>query len=343
MEKQKRRNMNQEIRVIRLGLPKGSLNTPGRGDTRQVLIDAGYQILGYESGRESDVDLAITNDLEIKPFITRPQNAVVELTEDMIDIVITGEDWIQEATVNGRRDGVCKIGDLEYGQTRLVLAVPETNDFMSLSDFFRALKGRERPIRSFTEYLNLTTQKFMQDEVYQSTYGDVVPINEFRGKIDGENRCVRIIYSDGATEAFIRKGADIIADNTQTGDSLRNAKLKEIGEITKSSVGLYAGSSCVGWKARKAQEIFELLQSAVVGKQYFDVKFNIPMADVTKVREYLISAGLCADEPTIVPGEQFAQVNILIPRKTFPGILQTLRGDYSASAIVRNEVKQFIP
>lgn len=332
------RNM---IKEIRLGLPKGSLNTPDRGDTRQVFIDAGYDIRGYESGKESDKDLAITNDPQIKPFITRPQSTAVELGEDMLDIAITGEDWIREGAVNGRRNGIRKIGDLEYGQTRLVLAVPETSNFTSLSDFFRGLK-RGRPIRCFTEYLNLTSQQFMQNEVYQTLYGNVQPLVEIRGILQGENRLVRIIYSDGATEAYIRKGADIIADNTQSGTSLRESRLREIGEIMKSSVGLYAGPSCTGWKERKAEEIFEQLQGAIVGKRYFDLKFNIPLSEAATTRRYLVEEGLCADEPTMIPMTKFAAVNILILRNRFPTILQALR-NLGASAIVRSEVKQFIP
>lgn len=334
--------MSQTVEQIRLGLPKGSLNTPGRGDTRQVFIDAGYGIRGYESGKESDRDLAITNDPEIQPFITRPQGTAVELGEDMLDIAICGDDWIREEAVNGRREGIQKIGDLKYGQTRLILAVPETSDFVSLSDFFRALQGREKPIRCFTEYLNLTEEQFMQNEAYQAIYGNVRPLVEFRGRTEGANRLVKIINSDGATETYIRKGADIITDNTQSGRSLIENRLREIGEIMRSSVGLYAGPSCTGWKERKAQEIFEMLQGAVVGKSYFDVKFNIPLSKTVALREYLIAAGLCADEPTIVPGEQFAQVNVLIPRQTFPNARQILSRDYDASSFVRDEVKQFI-
>lgn len=333
--------MKQEKQVIRMGLPKGSLNDPRRADTRQILIDAGYEIRGYESGNESDGDLAITNDPEIKPFITRPQSSAVELAEDMLDIAITGEDWICEEAVNGRREGIRRIGDLEYGQTRLVLAVPEASNIASLSDFFKALKGRERPIRCFTEYLNLTSQQFMTNEAYQTIYGSTVPLIQIRGITVGANPLVRIIYSDGATEAYIRKGADIIADNTQSGSSLRKAKLKEIDEIINSSAGLYAGPSCTGWKEKKAEEIFEMLKGAVVGKRYFDLKFNIPLTEAEKVREYLLNQGLCADEPTMSRMTQFAAVNIMIARNRFPSVRKALRG-LGASAIVRSEVKQFI-
>lgn len=332
--------MEQEIR-LRLGLPKGSLNTPGRGDTKQVFIDAGYDIRGYESGKEVR-NISVANDIEIKPFLIRPQGAAILLSRGMLDIAITGDDWIQEESVKGNHDGIRKIGDLEYGQTRLVLAVPAESNFKTLSDFLESIRGRNRATLCFTEYVNLTRQRLMQNEVYQSLFRNVSPLVQIRGLTDGQNRLLQIISSDGATEGFIDLGADIIADNVQSGDSLRAYGLREIEEIMKSSAGLYAGPSCTGWKERKAQEIFEQLQGAVTGKRYFDVKFNIPLGVVDKLREYLVEAGLCADEPTVTIGKQFAAVNILIPSKTYPNTLKMLRETYGASAVVRNEIKQYI-
>ncbi|MDO8658037.1 MAG: ATP phosphoribosyltransferase [Candidatus Levybacteria bacterium] len=328
-------------REIRVGLPKGSLNTPGRANTNEVLTNAGYDIRGYEPGRESG-RISIANDPEIRLFLIRPQSAPILLSREMLDIAITGEDWVQEEVVNGNQNGIHKIGDMEYGQTRLVIAIPTGSELKSLSDFFTSLRGREKPTLCFTEYLNLTRQKFMQNEIYQAIFGTEPPLVQIRGLIDGQNRLMQIIHSDGVTEGFVELGADIIADNTQSGNTLKSYGLREIEEIMKSSVGLYAGPSCAGWKERKAQEIFEQLYGAIVGRRFFDVKFNVPISDVEKLRRYLVEESLCADEPTITTGENFAQVNILIPRKTFPGILQTLRGSYNVSAIVRSEVKQYI-
>lgn len=333
--------MSQEIR---LGLPKGSLNTPGRGNTYEVFTDAGYEVRGYEPGKESDKSLSIANDPEIKPFLTRPQSITVELSRGILDIAICGEDWIKEETVSGNQNGIRRIGDLEYGRTRLVVAVLNASSYESLSDLFRALRGQERPILCFTEYVNLTRKTIMENATYQKLFGNNPPLVQVRGLRDGENRLVQILNSDGVTEGYIAKGADFVVDNTQSGSTLREYGLRELKkeQIMESSVGLYAGPSCVGWKEDKAREIFEQLYGVVVGKKYFDVKFNIPMSTVEELREYLISAGLCADEPTITCGQRFAAVNILIPRKTFPATLKTLREDYSASAIIRSEVKQYI-
>lgn len=332
----------QEKREIRLGLPTGSLNTPGRGNTYEVLVNAGYDIRGYEPGNESS-NLFIANDPEIKLFLTRPQRSPVDLSRGFLDIAVIGSDWVEEERINGGRF-VRRIGDLEYGQTRLVIAVAETSGFQSLSDLFELLRDKRQrePVYCSSEYVNLTTRAFLQNEIYRELFGNVSPFVQYRGLTRGRNRRVQILGSDGKTEQSIGMGYDVMVDNSQSGKSLTDNRLRVIGEIWQSSVGLYAGSTCTGWKEEKAQEIFEQLYGAVIGRKYFDVKFDVPINRIDKLREYLISAGLCADEPTITSGKSFAAVNILIPRKLFPTTLQVLRGNYSASAIVRSEVKQYI-
>ncbi|MCX6819302.1 MAG: ATP phosphoribosyltransferase [Candidatus Aenigmarchaeota archaeon] len=326
---------------IRLGLPKGSLNKKDRGNTQQVFLDAGYDIKGYEPDNEADKRLAIVNDPEIIAFLSRPQSAPVELSRELLDIAIIGEDWVREESISGKAN-IRRIGDLGYGQVRLVFAVRKDDPYESLSDFFLAQKERENPILCFTEYVNLARQGVMQNEGYQKLFGNKRPLVQIRGLVNGENELVQIINSDGVTEGYIAKGADIIVDNSQTGRTLTEYNLRELEKIMESSAGLYAGPSCIDWKEKKATEIFVQLEGAIIGKKYFDVKFNVPNEQVERVRAYLISDGLCSDEPTVSEGEKYTAVNILIPRERFPLTVKTLREAYSASAIVRDEVKQFI-
>ena len=105
---------------IILGLPKGSLNNVNRGNTYQLLVDAGYEVLGYEPGKE-DNEITILNDPEIKGFLTRPQSAPVELNRRILDLAIIGEDWVREESVNLEGENIKKIGDLNYGETRRIV------------------------------------------------------------------------------------------------------------------------------------------------------------------------------------------------------------------------------
>ena len=60
--------------------------------------------------------------------------------------------------------------------------------------------------------------------------------------------------------------------------------------------------------------IYEQLLGAITAKKYFDVKFNIANDKIEEVSNYLIGNKLCADEPTITPGSDFSQINVLIPK-----------------------------
>ena len=155
---------------ITIGLPKGSLNNVNRGNTYQLFIDAGYEVRGYEPGNES-YEINILNDDEIKAYLTRPQSTPVELNRGMVDISIVGEDWVNEESVLSDND-IIKIGDLDYGQTRLIVAIPKESSYNSLSEFFRENADRDTPILIFTEYPNLTRKRIMENEAYQEIYGE---------------------------------------------------------------------------------------------------------------------------------------------------------------------------
>ena len=50
---------------------------------------------------------------------------------------------------------------------------------------------------------------------------------------------------------------------------------------------------------------------------------------------------LCADEPTITPGSDFSQINVLIPKAKFPEMVDAIKG-FDATSIIRNDLKQLI-
>lgn len=249
---------------IILGLPKGSLNNVSRGNTYQLFVNAGYEVTGYEPGNES-YEIVIENDLEIKSFLSRPQSVPVELNRGIVDIAIVGEDWVKEESTSNPH--ITKLGDLNYGKTRLIVAVPNDSEFSTLTEFFEKNKDRKEPILCFTEYPNLTRKYIMENKGYRKLFGNKKPLVQVRGLTDGDNDQVQILNSDGATEVYIAKGADLIVDNTQTGNSLKKAGLKSLETIMHSSAGLYAGPSCVDWKLNKAKMIYEQLFGATEAKK----------------------------------------------------------------------------
>ena len=181
----------------------------------------------------------------------------------------------------------------------------------------------------------------MANKGYQDIYSDTKPLVQIRGFVEGDNEQVQIINSDGATEVYIAKGADLIVDNTQTGGSLKKAGLKILETIMESSAGLYAGPSCTDAKMDKAQMIYDQLFGAVKARKYFDIKFNISNGKVEDVKKFLVEGKFCSDEPTISEGSDYSQVNVLIPKTKFPEMLRGIKG-YGASAVIRGNVKQYV-
>ena len=332
------------MKLIKLGLPKGSLNTPGRGNTESIFLDAGYEIKGYSPTQESDRGLRIANDPEIELYLTRPQSAPSELSRGLLDIAIIGADWVQEETM-GRDSNLALLADLEYGRARLVAAIPMENPAGDLTSFFQAERARTSPIICYTEYINLTRSHFLKNPGYQELFGQKPPLVLVRGITEGDNEQVQVINSDGVTEGYIAKGADMVVDNTQTGSTLKAYGLKEIDQMMVSTAGLYGGPALERdpWKAEKARDIADHLLGVVTARQYNDVKFNVPKGRFDDLMAYLRTHHLYSQHPTITEAGDWYAVNIIVPKEMWPKISRELKRDYEASAIVRSDLKQLIP
>jgi len=203
--------------VIRLGIPKGSLNMNGRAQlpTSKLFEKAGYDVVGYEPGKEDESRLRIRNDLDIKITLIRPQSAVADLLDPEIklDLAILGADWYLEK--NGEQSAVELIGNLGYGKARLVVAIPMQSSQQTLTDFFRSQQERKTPVLCYTEYVNLTQRHFMKNPGYQEVYGEMAPRVRTRNHSFGDNYRVEIRESEGCTENYVGKGADLITDITE--------------------------------------------------------------------------------------------------------------------------------
>lgn len=354
--------------VWRIGLPKGSLNTPGRGFTCFFIKAAGYEISGYEPGKEVRPEIA--NDSKIACTITRPQTAPLEMLKGMMDATIIGEDWAQEYNWGKdwgpNADGtpkIIKIGDLGYGRVRLVAAIsrPKKSDkeksdmdkIESVDDLIKyyidnGMFDRGVRLTVATEYPNLAERYLMSNPVYKAHFEDKRPMVLSRDRNYGDNPLVEIIQTEGATETMCDKGADFIIDNTQTGSALRAYGLEIVDVLMTSTAGLYIGPTCTGWKREKAEEFYESIKGAVVAKDYVMVVFNLPQAKMKDVAKILLEKALCEAAPTFsfpaqVPQseEAFVSGTILIARRQYPETRRILR-DNGAKGIVKQQPDQVI-
>src|SRR5262245_46441253 len=172
--------MKTDKRILRLAIPNGSLQQP----TVDLFCRAGYNM--RVDGRSYYPSIA---DSEIDCMLVRPQEQPRYVQDGLIDVGITGYDWICET-----ESKVIEVAEMMYSKvsrkpTRWVLVVPDASPVRTVKD----LEGK----RIATEMLRLT-REFLEK-------------NGVRALVE---------YSYGATEVKPPLLADAIVDATETGRSL---------------------------------------------------------------------------------------------------------------------------
>lgn len=184
-----------------------------------------------------------TFDPEITVMFTRASDIPEYVKDGAADIGITGLDLVKEKMVE-----VEILEDLHFGYTRLVVASPESSDFKTVEDLIRVKTVA-------TEFPELTKQYFMEKN------------------IDAE-----ILSLSGATEVAPLIGvADVIADLTSTGTTLKMNHLREIDTILESSVVLISNKKSL----KNNYEKIEAIKTGIVGVIQAEGK-KLIMANVHK-------------------------------------------------------------
>lgn len=236
-------------RVLRVGLPKGSLQDA----TVALFAKAGFQISISSRGYLPAID-----DDEIECMLIRPQEASRYVEHGLLDLAVTGFDWIL-----GR--DVVEVAELEYSKqlrrpVRWVIAVPENSPITTLAD----LNGT----RIATEAVELT-EKFLREQ-----------------GIDAE-----VEFSWGATEVKPPHLADAIVDVTETGSSLKANKLRIVHEILSSTTRLIASREAMAdpFKSSKIADVAMLLRAALEAQGKSMVMLNVHADNLAVVEDILPS------------------------------------------------------
>ncbi len=231
-----------------LGIPKGSLQQ----STLDLFARAGYNISGSSRSLTPTID-----DDKMSVLMFRAQEMSRYVEDGVIDIGLTGHDWVCE---NG--SDVEKIAELVYAKQELVpirwvLAVPEESSIQKPEDLEGGIIA--------TELVNCTNEYF---------------------KAKGIN--VKVEFSWGATEIKARL-LDGIVDVTETGSSLRANNLRVIDTIMTSVTWLIANKEAmkIDWKLQKAQNLALLLQGAIEAREKTGLKMNVPREKLDEIMQIL--------------------------------------------------------
>lgn len=192
-----------------------------------------------------------TFDPEISVMFTRAADIPEYVEDGAADIGITGLDLIKE-----KKADVKLLEDLHFGYTKLVVAAPEASEFKTTEDL-----NKVKTVA--TEFPELTKEYFAK-----------------------KNINAKILALTGATEVAPLIGvADVIADLTSTGTTLKMNHLREIDTILESTIMLIANKDSFKLKYDKIESI----QTGIIGVIHAEGKklimANVQKEDLSKVKD----------------------------------------------------------
>lgn len=271
------------MNVLRLGLPKGSLQDA----TVELFGRAGFNISVSSRSYFPAID-----DDEIECMLIRPQESARYVEHGLLDLAITGFDWVL------KRD-VIEIAELVYSKqlkrpVRWVVAVPNDSSIRSIAD----LAGK----RIATEAVELTEQ-FLAEQGIQA----------------------EVEFSWGATEVKPPHLADAIVEVTETGSSLKANNLRIVHEILRSTTRLIANKAAYAdpWKRAKMEDIAMLLRAALAAHGKVGLMLNVQEQNLAKVEEILPSL----KSPTVskLQTEGWFAVNTIVEKELVRRLIPRLK------------------
>ncbi|HET6515352.1 MAG TPA: ATP phosphoribosyltransferase [Thermodesulfovibrionales bacterium] len=241
--------MNRKNRVLKLGLPKGSLQE----STLRLFKKAGYHI-----SVSSRSYYPVFDDAEIESMLIRAQEMARYVEDGHLDCGLTGRDWVLEQNAD-----VIEVAELRYAKegfrpVRWVVAVPMESKIKSLKD----LDGK----RIATELVGFTRR-------YLKSKG-------IRAEVD---------FSWGATEIKPPFLADAIVELTETGTSLRANNLRVVETMIESTTRFISNKKAWHdrWKRQKMENIALLLRGALAAEEKVGLKMNVPEKSFKRILNLL--------------------------------------------------------
>ncbi len=240
--------------------------------------------------------------------LLKPQNVVKMLHAGSRDIGFAGADWVAELDAD-----LIKLLDTGLDPVRVVAAAPA-----ALLDDDGVLPAGRRLVVA-TEYVRIA-ERWVREQPFEAT----------------------VIRSYGATEVFPPEDADLIIDNTATGETLRGNGLIVADTLMHSSTRLYANPAALGDPAGRARidDLLLLLRSVLEARRRVMLELNVADEDFERV----VSILPCMREPTVsrLHGERAYAVRAAVPRTALPALLIEVKARGGTDLVV-SEPQQIVP
>ena len=182
------------------------------------------------------------NSLKVK--VLKAGDIPMHVSSNSFDFGITGQDWVREYKYQFPKTSIEELLPLGVGKVRIVAAIHETlpiETMLDLKEFLNSFKSKEY-FRIGSEYVNIADHYAKEYKLYR----------------------YRIIKTSGSTESLIPEDAEMIVENTQTGETLKKNRLKIIHTFFESE-------GCLIYNRNSSQIDKEILEKI---KNYFSQKFS---------------------------------------------------------------------
>jgi ATP phosphoribosyltransferase len=238
----------------------------------------------------------------------KPQNVGTLLEIGAHDCGFTGVDWIKESGAD-----VEEALDLGFDKVQIVAACPRTMDNKALAS---------QKITAATEYVNLA-DRWLSAKGYD----------------------YRVLRTYGATEVFPPDDADIIIDNTATGQTLKDNGLRIIDTLLESSTRFVASREAMADPERRKpiEELAMLFRAVLEGRDKVMLEMNVTKEAFAALVDN--ADGLPAmRSPTVSPLHKDSgyAVKIAVKKSEAPALIPRLK-TLGATDIVEYELRKVIP
>jgi len=221
--------------TVWLALPDGHQQK----HTVAILNRAGIQIDDYPSKKVNRRPKIRLDGVRVK--VIRPQDMPLQIANGNFDLAVTGRDWVKDHLAAFPSSPVTELADLKFGWVRIVAVVAEKSDIKRAVDLKTAYRSTQ-PFRVASEYVNIA-DKFAREN-HLGRY--------------------RVVPTWGASEAFVPEDADVLIENTETGQTLARHNLRIIDTLFESTACLLANSASLsGSKGERIRAIAGTLRKAV--------------------------------------------------------------------------------
>ena len=233
---------------LKIAVPsKGRISNP----SIDILEKAG---LGLKDNNNRQL-ISKTHNKNIDIMFARASDIPEFVSDGIVDMGISGVDLIKES-----ESDVVELLDLNFGQTKLVLASPEESEINSVEDL-------TSDMTIATEFPTLT-KKYLESHGLNS----------------------KIVKLSGSTEIAPFIGvADLITDLTSTGTTLKMNHLKIIDTILESTIVLITNDEALENKKEMVEAVKRSIKGVIdaFGKKL--IMMNVKSSDLDEVRKLMPS------------------------------------------------------